>query len=73
MNFDEACMTSSGSLAFDAMVPTHRDNSDSHRHEGEIFNLTWFDVDLLRGVIHIRVSKNGEDRFVPIRRWPTLS
>ncbi len=30
--------------------------------------LTWFDVDLPRGVIHIRVSKNGKDRFVPINQ-----
>ncbi len=36
--------------------------------QGEIFNLTWFDVDLPRGVIHIRVSKNGKDRFVPINQ-----
>lgn len=36
--------------------------------QGEIFDLTWFDVDLPRGVIHIRVSKNGKDRFVPINR-----
>ena len=36
--------------------------------QGEIFDLTWFDVDLLRGVIHIRVSKNGKDRFVPINQ-----
>ena len=25
-------------------------------------------MDLLRGVIHIRVSKNGKDRFVPINQ-----
>src|SRR6266508_799316 len=36
--------------------------------QGEIFDLTWFDVDLPRGVIHIRVSKNGKDRFVPINQ-----
>ena len=36
--------------------------------QGEIFNLTWFDVDLLRAVIHVRVSKNGKDRFVPINQ-----
>ena len=36
--------------------------------QGEIFNLTWFDVDLPRGVIHVRVSKNGNDRFVPINQ-----
>jgi integrase len=36
--------------------------------EGEIFDFTWFDVDLPRGVIHIRVSKNGKDRFVPINQ-----
>ena len=36
--------------------------------QGEIFNLTWFDLDLPRGVIHIRVSKNGKDRFVPINQ-----
>lgn len=36
--------------------------------QGEIFDLTWFDVDLPRGMIHIRVSKNGKDRFVPINQ-----
>ncbi len=36
--------------------------------QGEIFNLTWFDVDFPRGVIHISVSKNGKDRFVPINQ-----
>jgi len=36
--------------------------------QDEIFHLTWFDVDLPRGVIHIRVSKNGKDRFVPINQ-----
>jgi integrase len=36
--------------------------------QGEIFDLTWFDVDLPRGVIHIQVSKNGKDRFVPINQ-----
>jgi len=34
--------------------------------QDEIFHLTWFDVP--RGVIHIRVSKNGKDRFVPINQ-----
>jgi integrase len=34
----------------------------------KIFNLTWFDVDLSRGLIHVRVSKNGKDRFVPINQ-----
>lgn len=33
--------------------------------QGEIFDLTWFDVDLPRGVIHIRITKNGKDRFGP--------
>lgn len=36
--------------------------------QGEIFSLTWFDVDLPRGLVHIRVSKNGKDRFVPINQ-----
>ena len=36
--------------------------------QGEIFNLIWFDVDLARGLIHVRVSKNGKDRFVPINQ-----
>lgn len=36
--------------------------------QGEIFNLTWFDLDLPRGAIHVRVSKNGKDRFVPINQ-----
>src|SRR5258708_21638806 len=34
--------------------------------QGEIFDLAWFGVDLPRKVIHIRVCKNGKDRFVPI-------
>lgn len=34
--------------------------------QGEIFNLSWFDVDFSRRLIHIRVSKNGKERFVPI-------
>ncbi len=36
--------------------------------QGEIFNLTWFDVDFPRKTIHIRVSKNGKDRFVPLNQ-----
>ncbi len=47
------------------------DRYDGYKHrkrQGEIFNLTWFDLDLPRGVIHIRVSKNGKDRFVPINQ-----
>jgi integrase len=36
--------------------------------QGEIFNLTWFHVDLSRGLIHVRVSKNGKDRFIPINQ-----
>ena len=34
--------------------------------QGEIFNLCWFDVDLVRGAIHVRRTKTGKDRFVPI-------
>lgn len=34
--------------------------------QGEIFNLCWFEVDLTRGVIHVRRTKTGKDRFVPI-------
>ena len=36
--------------------------------QGEIFDLTWFDVDLSRGLLHVRFSKNGKDRFVPINQ-----
>jgi len=36
--------------------------------QGEIFDLTWFDVDFMRGLLHVRVSKNGKDRFVPINQ-----
>jgi len=31
-------------------------------------DLTWFDVDLSRGLLRVRVSKNGKDRFVPINQ-----
>ncbi len=34
--------------------------------QGEILNLEWSDVDLRRGWIRIRHSKNGEGRFVPL-------
>ena len=36
--------------------------------QGEIFRLTWFDVDLARNIIHVRQTKNGKDRFVPINQ-----
>ena len=36
--------------------------------QGEIFDLTWFDVDQSRDLLHVRVSKNGKDRFVPINQ-----
>ena len=36
--------------------------------QGEIFNLTWFDVDLPGDLLHVRVSKNGKDRFVTINQ-----
>ena len=34
--------------------------------QGEIFKLKWFDVDFTRGVIHVRRTKTGKDRFVPM-------
>ncbi len=33
---------------------------------GEVLNLQWVDVDWLSGSIHVRKTKNGEDRFVPM-------
>jgi integrase len=36
--------------------------------QGEIFNLTWFNVDLGRGVINVRQTKSGKDRYVPINQ-----
>lgn len=36
--------------------------------QGEIFGLTWFNVDLARGVINVRLTKNGKDRYVPINK-----
>ena len=33
---------------------------------GELLALKWTDIDWLAGSIHVRKSKNGEDRFVPI-------
>lgn len=33
---------------------------------GELFNLRWFDVDLTRGVIHVRNTKTARDRVVPM-------
>jgi integrase len=34
--------------------------------EREIFNLQWFDVDFGRGLLHVRNTKSGRDRDVPI-------
>jgi len=34
--------------------------------QGEILNLEWKDIDLRRGWLSIRQSKNGEGRFVPM-------
>lgn len=36
--------------------------------QGEIFDLKWFDVDFPRKAIHVRVSKNGRDRFIPMNQ-----
>ena len=33
---------------------------------GEIFNLRWDDVDFKERVIHVRDSKNGEGRYIPM-------
>jgi site-specific recombinase XerD len=33
---------------------------------GELFALEWRDVDFDRGLIHVRQSKNGDDRHVPM-------
>lgn len=33
---------------------------------GELFKLRWFDVDFSRGVIHVRDTKTGKDRDVPM-------
>ena len=32
----------------------------------EIFNLRWFDIDITRETIHVRQSKNGKARAVPM-------
>jgi integrase len=38
--------------------------------QGEIFNLTWFDVDLSRNLFHVRVSRTAEiGSFPTIRRF----
>jgi integrase len=34
--------------------------------QGEIFNLQWFDVDFERGWLHVRNTKSGKDRSVPM-------
>jgi integrase len=34
--------------------------------KGEILNLTWSDVDLEKGIITVRDSKNHETRYIPI-------
>ena len=34
--------------------------------QGEILNLRWEDVDLEAGFVHIRTSKSGKSRFVPL-------
>ena len=34
--------------------------------KGELLGLRWEDVDWLSGSVHVRKSKNGEDRFVPM-------
>ena len=33
---------------------------------GEICNLRWFDLNFDRGLIHVRNSKNGKDRIIPM-------
>ena len=33
---------------------------------GEIFNLRWFDTDRTRETVHVRQSKNGKARAVPM-------
>ena len=33
---------------------------------GEIFNLTWFDLDFDRGVMHVRKTKTKLNRVVPM-------
>ena len=33
---------------------------------GEICGLQWFDLNLDRGLIHVRNTKNGKDRIIPM-------
>lgn len=33
---------------------------------GEIFNLKWFDVDFNRRIVHVRQSKSGRPRTIPL-------
>ena len=33
---------------------------------GEICNLQWFDLNFDRGLIHVRNTKNGKDRTIPM-------
>ncbi|MBA3320474.1 MAG: site-specific integrase [Pyrinomonadaceae bacterium] len=40
--------------------------SHTGMRRGEIFNLRWFDIDLTRETVHVRQSKNGKARAVPM-------
>jgi integrase len=35
---------------------------------GEIFNLQWFDVDMMRQAIKVRYTKSGKDRTIPMNQ-----
>lgn len=37
--------------------------------QGEIFNLTWFDVDFTSGLLHLRDTKSGKPRNVPMNEF----
>src|SRR5262249_17825069 len=60
--FLNACKVSTNSFLYPFVVLA----LSTGMRTGEIFNLTWRDVDLKRGRIILHETKNGERRFVPL-------
>ncbi|WNJ99965.1 site-specific integrase [Thalassospiraceae bacterium LMO-JJ14] len=54
------------------LVPIIRFALSTGGRKGEILNLDWRDVDMERGLVTFRETKNGEDRHIPLPR-PALA
>lgn len=50
------------------LKPIVRFTLNTGMRRGEICGFQWFDLNFDRGLIHVRDTKNGKDRIIPMNR-----